>query len=55
MEADKAKARREIEQLTKEYLDKGKAIDQIPVSRVAPERHEWMVRRGIDYTPWHLL
>jgi hypothetical protein len=55
METDKAKARREIEQLTREYLDRGKAIDHIAVVRVAPEQHEWMAKRGIDFTPWHQL
>ena len=55
MEADKEKARREIERLTKEFLAKGNTVEQLPVTRVAPDDNEWIARRGFDFTPWRHL
>lgn len=49
----KQKLREEIEQLTRDYLSRGKSIDHLSTCSVVPRHMKWLAKEGRDYSPWH--
>lgn len=48
----KERLRKAIARQTKEYLDSGGVIEQVPRVIFCPASMQWARIRGWDYTPW---